>query len=591
MKQKVLYILLLLFACAWNTRAWGQTYNGGTWYSLYDTGTKTNTNALSRDFGEITGIFAPTNKAITLEYKKYSLLSTTGTLIIYDDGNNGAYTEIGKQTDITDYKNWNTYSKQCNENISKIRFRMDKGDGISVKNIKIPLAKHILLNDGSTYGTTSINVGEQFEATPMRSQCTKTYTINLRSFLTNGNITITSNNSAFHFGSGSTTKTFNVGANACASTNGNGNCGTGTLGKIDNYAIILYFTPSIPGTNYGTITISDGTSNATVTISGQGKPVFNFTATAYANIEGTGSATASVDKSSITGEVGDASAQTTSTFSATPNRYYKFLGWGTSANATSYVSIENPYQPNVTNNTPGSTQNISLYAIFEPKTITLDPTDITSLIVDDYKNVTLNRTLKQGYNTLSLPFDTNVATLTGRNNSDDWVAQLALVTYNGNDGYTLYFTKITNGVITANQPYILHLGAELVNPSWTNMTVVAAQGETVSVAKNYDWSMISNYTPNFSMEGKYGVVNSTGKIQKGANGSTLNAFTAYFTYTGAANVKAVVSYLDNEGELTKIEGVDFDDSTENETIYDLQGRKVEKPGKGIYIINGKKIHK
>ena len=91
--------------------------------------------------------------------------------------------------------------------------------------------------------------------------------------------------------------------------------------------------------------------------------------------------------------------------------------------------------------------------------------------------------------------------------------------------------------------------------------------------------MISNYTPNFSMEGKYGVLNSTGKIQKGANGSTLNAFTAYFTYTGAANVKAVVSYLDNEGELTKIEGVDFDDSTENETIYDLQGRKVEKPGK------------
>lgn len=239
----------------------------------------------------------------------------------------------------------------------------------------------------------------------------------------------------------------------------------------------------------------------------------------------------------------------------------------------------------------GKTQEYTIEVYLPDDYLILTPSTEPSFNGGTYSKVKLNRTLKQGYNTLSLPFDTEVAILTGRNNSDDWVAQLALVTYNGNDGYTLYFTKVTDGVITANQPYILHLGAELVNPSWTNMTVVAAQGETVSVAKNYDWSMISNYTPNFSMEGKYGVVNSTGKIQKGANGSTLNAFTAYFTYTGAANVKAVVSYLDNEGELTKIEGVDFDDSTENETIYDLQGRKVEKPGKGIYIINGKKIHK
>ena len=365
MKQKVLYILSLLFAYAWNTQAWGQTYNGGTWYSLYDTGTKTNTNAFSRDFGETTGIFAPTNKTITLEYKKYSRFSTKGTLYIYDD-NNGAYEKIGEQTDIKDYENWKTYSGQCNENISKIRLRMENGDGISVKNIKIPLAKHILLNDGSTYGTTSMNVGEQFEATPMGTQCAKTYTINLRSFLTNGDITITSDNSAFHFGSGNTTKTFNVGANACASANGNGNCGTGTLGKIDNYAITVYFTPSISGTNSGTITISDGTSPATVTISGQGKPVFNFTATTGVNITEGGSATATVTNSSITGNVGQADASTTATFTATANSGYEFVGWGTSANATSFVSIENPYQPTVTNNKPGSTQDITLYAIFKP---------------------------------------------------------------------------------------------------------------------------------------------------------------------------------------------------------------------------------
>ncbi len=363
MKQKVLYILLLLFACAWNTQAWGQTYNGGTWYSLYDDDEKTNV-VTNTDFRK-SDVFAPTNNTISFDYKRYTKISTKANLYVHqsEDGNDFSQANGSVYIDNTSYSNSNG-SITIKSNICKIKFR-SSSTGYSLKNIKIPLAKHILLNDGSTYGTTSMNVGEQFEATPMGTQCAKTYTINLRSFLTNGNITITSDNSAFHFGNGNTTKTFNVGANACASANGNGNCGTGTLGKIDNYAITVYFTPSISGTNYGTITISDGTSPATVTISGQGKPVFNFTATTGVNITEGGSATATVTNSSITGNVGQADASTTATFTATANSGYEFVGWGTSANATFFVSIENPYQPTVTNNKPGSTQDITLYAIFK----------------------------------------------------------------------------------------------------------------------------------------------------------------------------------------------------------------------------------
>lgn len=213
----------------------------------------------------------------------------------------------------------------------------------------------------------------------------------------------------------------------------------------------------------------------------------------------------------------------------------------------------------------------------------LDPTQELAIDYPEYSSVILKRTLPVGYCTICLPFGTTPKDF----GEDAWAAQLSLVTYNEYDGYTLFFTKCST--IEANKPYILYLSTQVTNPIWKNVgNITTTSPQSIS---DKGWTMTGNYVPNLDMEGKYGVVNTTSNIREGSKGSFLNAFTAYFTYTGAANVKAVVSYLDNEGELTKIEGVDFDDSTENETIYDLQGRKVEKPGKGIYIINGKKIHK
>ena len=42
-----------------------------------------------------------------------------------------------------------------------------------------------------------------------------------------------------------------------------------------------------------------------------------------------------------------------------------------------------------------------------------------------------------------------------------------------------------------------------------------------------------------------------------------------------------------ENNDTAIEGVDSEQGIK--TIYDLSGRKVENPAKGIYIVNGKKV--
>jgi len=318
-------------------------------------------------------------------------------------------------------------------------------------------------------------------------------------------------------------------------------------------------------------------------------PEFYFAASTGVNDAEHGSATVSLASSHIQGEPNATSASTTATFTATLNdEEYDFAGWGTSVDATNPVSTANPYTATLTNSTPGSTETLNLYALFKKVKVTLDPSDPT-YIAGTYKTVTLARTLKQGYNTIALPLNTDVEALTGRSNADDWVAQLTTVTLNEQDGYTLYFTKVTDGAIVANQPYVLYLGEEVVNPSWTNSTVVVAANESVTPTNGYsgytDWQMTSNFVSSFAMTGKYGIVNSLGALQLGGDGSYLNAFTAYISYSGSNNAPRLrVAYIDADGT------VDFVNSLSSETtgtpvaIYGLDGVKRLALGRGINIV-------
>ena len=204
-----------------------------------------------------------------------------------------------------------------------------------------------------------------------------------------------------------------------------------------------------------------------------------------------------------------------------------------------------------------------------------------------YRKVFFNRILKSGYNSIALPFSTDVATLTGRNNADDWVATLTAVTWNSTDGYTLFFTKGTT--VEANKPYILHLGDEVVNPTWTNQEVMVAEGATVTPekggAKDDGWSMTSNFTAGFNMNGKYGIVNSADGLKLGGVGSTLNAFTAYITPpANGGNVKARTSFLDFGDEETALENVRLVDEDEVEGYYATDGRRLAGPQKGIVVV-------
>lgn len=70
------------------------------------------------------------------------------------------------------------------------------------------------------------------------------------------------------------------------------------------------------------------------------------------------------------------------------------------------------------------------------------------------------------------------------------------------------------------------------------------------------------------------------------NSTTLKANKAYLD----ATVVAQVLKFDFDGETTGVEGVEVETENAKAVYYDLSGRRVENPAKGVYIKNGKKVY-
>ena len=111
-------------------------------------------------------------------------------------------------------------------------------------------------------------------------------------------------------------------------------------------------------------------------------------------------------------------------------------------------------------------------------------------------------------------------------------------------------------------------------------------------------TMVNSYTDD-GIYANYRYVKKSGdtqyKFYQAGDGNTVSAGKAYLQipvawFGGMASETVGVRF--DEGELTDIEEV-YDEvegaDGKVEIVYDLQGRVVENPTNGIYIINGKKV--
>jgi|GEM_PF-6299345 len=71
---------------------------------------------------------------------------------------------------------------------------------------------------------------------------------------------------------------------------------------------------------------------------------------------------------------------------------------------------------------------------------------------------------------------------------------------------------------------------------------------------------------------------------------TLKPYSAYLQLKKAPSSRGLVLNFEEEGTPTGVGHTEITESTEMaDAIYDLQGRRIEKPKKGLYIVNGKKV--
>ena len=217
-------------------------------------------------------------------------------------------------------------------------------------------------------------------------------------------------------------------------------------------------------------------------------------------------------------------------------------------------------------------------------------------VVGNLVNVSLaDRTLyKNGqWNTLCLPFSLNATELADSPLYGAIIKELdnsATGTSLSGGVLTLKFNTVT--AIEAGKPYIIkwNYGEHIINPEFCDVTISAIEptAVTTSEGKVSFVGQFSPFTIDESNRESIILLTTSNKLGYAMNDRTLRCMRAHFEINDATPVREFI--LDVDGETTALSLVNSEQRIVNSEVYDLQGRKLDKPtAKGIYVVNGRKV--
>ena len=199
----------------------------------------------------------------------------------------------------------------------------------------------------------------------------------------------------------------------------------------------------------------------------------------------------------------------------------------------------------------------------------------------DIANVSMIRTIKEGFNTLVLPFS-----LTSKQVEETFGEGTVIYNFSENsenaNAAKIKFQK-GDGSITANKPVLVKAAKASKKQNFVGVRVEYSP-EVKVAGKNFDF--IGSYRMGWIDEGNYFVGN--GALYKSEGNTFSNAFRAYIKpKTAGARVESFE--IEGEGEATGIKAVETSSRINNGKIYNLNGQEVKNGQKGIFIQNGKKF--
>lgn len=186
------------------------------------------------------------------------------------------------------------------------------------------------------------------------------------------------------------------------------------------------------------------------------------------------------------------------------------------------------------------------------------------------------RELAEGkYGTIVLPFAPN---------TDDYV--FYALTSAGDDA--LIFDEVQSPV--ANTPYLYKLRDGKSATQITNNEV--AVSSELTPTETATWQMVGSFTNQTIVASKdadtyyYVYTSSDNQLHKVTNTLTVKPYRAYFTTNSTNGTQLAIRT--RGGEETLIDAAEVE-GLSPEVYYDLSGRRVDNPVKGVYIVNGKKV--
>ena len=143
--------------------------------------------------------------------------------------------------------------------------------------------------------------------------------------------------------------------------------------------------------------------------------------------------------------------------------------------------------------------------------------------------------------------------------------------------------EITDGIIKSSEGVVLKSTSNSIT---LTPTITASTG---NYTNNSLMGTLTEITPG---ENDYYVLNKKGAgigFYKLSNTGTIGANKAYLSYNNpegdSSNAREFIGFE----EATGLKAIDNGQLTIDNVVYDLQGRRVQNPTKGLYIVNGKKV--
>lgn len=232
--------------------------------------------------------------------------------------------------------------------------------------------------------------------------------------------------------------------------------------------------------------------------------------------------------------------------------------------------------------------------------IVLDENSTTAPEAAEGVNARVLRTISADiWNTICLPFAMTAEQVKAAFGDDVQLADFKsweATDWDDDDNTTAIQVKFTDvSTIEANRPYIIKVSQPITEFTVDDVDIDAEDEPSVTVGRmnrGTFGSFTGTYVP-ITIEEECLFLNSS-KFWYSTGSSTMKGFRAYFWFQDV-----IADYTSEAGSGARI-SFSFDDATginaslrskgqSDADVYNLQGQRVTKPGKGLFIKNGKKV--